>query len=65
MITSISESPGALRFVERPVQVDPNLVRVERILQQQWAVTTYDDDAKPNDVRMEWRDVPLVLNDKP
>jgi hypothetical protein len=45
-----------LRFVER---------EGKRILQQRWAVTTYDSDWVPTGIHGEWRDVPLRTENDP
>lgn len=51
------EAPTAfLRFIERDGK---------RILQQRWAITTYDNDARPTGQHGEWRDVPLRPEDDP
>ncbi len=56
---TITETPSALRFVEREVQEGEKVVR-KRILQQRWVVATEDLAAKTGDIKIEWRDVPLV-----
>ncbi len=69
---TITETPSDLRFVDRVVQEGENLRFVERvvqegekvvrkrILQQRWVVATEDLAAKTGDIKIEWRDVPLV-----
>lgn len=58
---TITTTPGALRFIEREVQIGSDMHR-QRILQQEWLIK--DFDSEHGKISTEWRDVPLVREDK-
>ena len=60
---TVSETPGALRFVERHTPRGDTM-HVARILQQQWILKIHDlDNSDRSRLTTEWRDVPLVLDE--
>jgi hypothetical protein len=63
----VQETPGALRFIERDEVIGSGVTVTTRILQQQWTTMTWSHDTRvagAGNVKTEWRDVPLVRDEK-